>query len=92
MELRPVYKVNYLRARARWDRWQEELILVKKEMEWRITWFEHAHEVWTKRSKLEDMSEGAKVYAKLQAQKWGMFATRSRRAFGQYLGNAKLRR
>ncbi|THU99487.1 hypothetical protein K435DRAFT_572450, partial [Dendrothele bispora CBS 962.96] len=79
------YKVNYLRAGARWDRWKEELILVKKEMEWRVSWFEHASEVWTNRGELTGISEGARVYARIQANKWSMFAARSRQAFGRYL-------
>ncbi|THU86296.1 hypothetical protein K435DRAFT_868422 [Dendrothele bispora CBS 962.96] len=76
------YKVNYLRAKARWDRWKEEKVLVKKEMEWRVAWFDHAQEVWMEREMSADLSKGAKVYAAVQAEKWRMFAWRSRLAFG----------
>ncbi|THU94505.1 hypothetical protein K435DRAFT_860465 [Dendrothele bispora CBS 962.96] len=41
-------------------------------MEWRISWFEHAREVWTHRGELKGNSEGANVYARLQASKWVM--------------------
>jgi len=76
-----VYRVNYLRAKARWDRWKEEQILVKKEMGWRIAWFEHANDVWSERERTEGLSSGARVYAAVQAEKWRMFAWRSRKSF-----------
>ncbi|KAK7461402.1 hypothetical protein VKT23_008580 [Stygiomarasmius scandens] len=84
-QMESFYKVNYLRAKARWDRWEEEVILVKKEMTWRISWFEHAKEVWTRRAELEEISEGARVYARMEAHKWDLFAAKSRQAFSKFL-------
>ncbi|THU83168.1 hypothetical protein K435DRAFT_612853, partial [Dendrothele bispora CBS 962.96] len=69
-----VYKVNYLREKARWTRWTEEKILVRKEMEWRVSWFDHAEDVWSNRGMLEGLSNGARVYAMVQAEKWKAFA------------------
>jgi hypothetical protein len=39
-----VYRVNWLKAKARWNRWEEELSLVQHEMGWTIGWFKHQEE------------------------------------------------
>ena len=36
-----VYRVNWLRAKAHYDRWEEELTMVVHEMEWTTLWFKH---------------------------------------------------
>ncbi|THU97243.1 hypothetical protein K435DRAFT_662989, partial [Dendrothele bispora CBS 962.96] len=76
-----VYKVNYLRAQARWQRWAEELILVKREMEWQVNWFENRKRSWLKRSTRGGLSRGGRAYALKEANRWGAFAERSRRYF-----------
>ena len=50
-----VYRVNWLRAKARVDQWQEELILVKHEMQWTILWFQYQANLWRERSEREDV-------------------------------------
>jgi hypothetical protein len=41
-----VYRVNWLRARARAQRWSEEREIVTKEMEWVIGTFRYMERVW----------------------------------------------
>ena len=41
-----VYRVNWLRARARAARWREEEEIVLKEMEWVIGTFKYMERVW----------------------------------------------
>ncbi|KAG1821442.1 hypothetical protein DFJ58DRAFT_849975 [Suillus subalutaceus] len=43
------YRVNWLKAKARWSRWQEELSLVRHEMGWTINWFKYHEKEWDRR-------------------------------------------
>ena len=43
------YRVNWLKAKAHYDRWKEELEIVKHKMKWTILWFEHQLKVWMDR-------------------------------------------
>jgi hypothetical protein len=83
-----VYRVNWLRAKARVDRWQEELILVKHEMQWTILWFQNQADLWRERSEREDgnLPIGHKAYAKKQQKLWNMFQKKSSERFLMYLG------
>ncbi|KAG1740442.1 uncharacterized protein EDB91DRAFT_1082000 [Suillus paluster] len=40
------YRVNWLRTKALHDRWNEEVILVKHEMQWSINFFNHKAKQW----------------------------------------------
>ncbi|KAG1826698.1 hypothetical protein EV424DRAFT_1319447, partial [Suillus variegatus] len=40
------YRVNWLKAKARWNRWEEELSLVQHEMGWTVSWFKYQEEKW----------------------------------------------
>jgi hypothetical protein len=42
----PVYRVHWLKAKARRDRWREEQILVASEMEWTELFFRHRASRW----------------------------------------------
>jgi hypothetical protein len=65
-----VYRVNWLRAKARHDRWEEEVILVTKEMGWTVNWFNHYATRWRLRAQNVDAKGGAAAYAWKQAQVW----------------------
>ena len=41
-----VYKVNWLRAKARYNRWSEELKLVEREMDWTVLAFQYYGKLW----------------------------------------------
>lgn len=49
-----VYRVNWLRAKARKERWEEEMKLVRKEMDWTVNCFKFKAKLW------KEMAEGAK--------------------------------
>ncbi|KAG1732337.1 hypothetical protein EDB19DRAFT_1640236, partial [Suillus lakei] len=40
------YQVNWLRTKALRDRWNEEVMLVKHEMQWSINFFKHRAKQW----------------------------------------------
>ncbi|KAG2091658.1 uncharacterized protein F5147DRAFT_586160, partial [Suillus discolor] len=40
------YRLNWLKAKARWQRWEEELSLVQHEMGWTVGWFRYKKEEW----------------------------------------------
>ena len=80
---RPFYRVNWLRAKAWYDRWQEEVALVNHEMMWTINWFEHQKEKWTAIANDGDQhgQEGHIIYAQKQILMWAAFADKARRGF-----------
>ena len=49
-----VYRVNWLRAKACVDQWQEEQILLKHEMQWTTLWFQNQANLWRERSESVD--------------------------------------
>lgn len=72
-----------MRAKARHDRWMEELEIVKNEMKWTILWFEHQLREWNDRlaeSKKEGQS-GHIAYAEKQVAMWKMFIKEGERGF-----------
>ena len=87
-----VYRVNWLRAKARVDRWHEELMLVKHEMHWTTLWFQHQAEVWSEHSKSEhsDLPVGHKAYAAKQQKLWSTFHQRSSEKFVIYIPSSSL--
>ena len=44
-----VYRVSWLRAKARCDWWDEELRLVELEMGWTVNWFKQREKQWMER-------------------------------------------
>lgn len=44
--LLPVYHVNWMRARAQKNRWDEELMKTEKEMLWVTLYFMHHRDLW----------------------------------------------
>ncbi|KAK7449261.1 hypothetical protein VKT23_013405 [Stygiomarasmius scandens] len=81
--MKKFYKVSYLRGLARWQRWREEVLLVRKEMGWRIEWFKKASNTWRSRANTESLSYGGKAYALAQAARWKGFMERSQRRFAK---------
>jgi hypothetical protein len=84
-----VYRVNWLRAKARVDRWVEELVLVKHEMQWTIRWFQYQANLWRERSEREEGSLpiGHKAYAKKQRKLWNEFERKSSERFELYISS-----
>ncbi|KAH9477050.1 hypothetical protein JR316_0010966 [Psilocybe cubensis] len=46
---RLIFRLNWLRARAQRNRWQEELALTKKEMEWTVRFYVYMAKTWCAR-------------------------------------------
>ncbi|KAI6127047.1 hypothetical protein F5141DRAFT_1200686 [Pisolithus sp. B1] len=88
------YRINWLKARARRDRWKEEVSLVRHEMLWTCLWFEYHKDIWGKRA-LQSTEPGKEAYAKKQMGLWNDFAKKARLMFqGMYKearGNLELR-
>ena len=82
-----VYRVNWLKAKARVDRWAEEEILVKHEMQWTTLWFKNQANLWTERSKKEDpnLPSGHKSYAIKQQKLWNDFHRKATERFELYI-------
>ncbi|KAI5990270.1 hypothetical protein EDC04DRAFT_2912013 [Pisolithus marmoratus] len=87
------YRINWLKARARRDRWKEEVLLVRHEMLWTSLWFKHHKNIWEKRA-LQSTEPGKEAYANKQIGLWSDFDKKARLMFqGQYKearGNSEL--
>jgi hypothetical protein len=82
-----VSRVNWLRAKARVDRWIEEEQLVKHEMEWTTIWFRRQVESWRERSERNNpkLPLGHKSYAAKQHKLWNAFERKSSERFKLYM-------
>ncbi|KAG1732280.1 hypothetical protein EDB19DRAFT_1831399 [Suillus lakei] len=78
------YCVNWLKAKARYDRWSEELKLVQHEMFWTVSWF------GTRRSRADkSIKDGHKAYAEKQASMWAKFSAKGLKNFqGKLIGTS----
>ena len=77
-----VHRVNWLRAKATFDRASEEETLVRYEMGWTIACFQHHSDEWQKR-KEEGTSAGHRMYAARQQAMWRQFAIAGKDSFRQ---------
>lgn len=75
-----VYRVNWLKAKARYDRWNEELTLVQHEMFWTVSWFRTQEARWRARAD-ESTKDGHKAYAEKQASMWAEFSAEGLKNF-----------
>jgi hypothetical protein len=77
-----VYRVKWLRGKARYDRWQEELTTVKSEMENTIRWFQHQKLQWeVRRGKVDVALQGHVCYAEKQVVMWARMIAQAQIAF-----------
>ncbi|KAG1801986.1 uncharacterized protein BJ212DRAFT_1246864, partial [Suillus subaureus] len=74
------YRMNWLKAKARWNRWEEELSLVQHEMGWTIGWFKHQEEKWHQWWN-EAMKSGHQPYAYRQVLVWKAFVMEAEEKF-----------
>ncbi|KAG2028676.1 hypothetical protein BDR03DRAFT_813922, partial [Suillus americanus] len=74
------YRVNWLKAKARYDRWNEELTLVQHEMFWTVSWFRTQEARWRARAD-ESTKDGHKAYAEKQASMWAEFSAEGLKNF-----------
>jgi hypothetical protein len=72
--------VNWLRAKARHRRWQEEVTILENEMVWIKLWFEHEMKVWEDRQK-QSTSSGHRIFAAKQVWVWNRFLSDATQSF-----------
>jgi len=77
--------VNWLRASARFQRWNEEVILLKHEMEWTMEYFKRQQRRWKhwgENVQVEGPERaGLKSYAEKQASMWKGFMSQAKEIF-----------
>lgn len=75
----PVYRVHWLRSKAKFDRAREQQILVPYEMRWTTAYFRKQAQVWAERKSSLDGSDlgnvGLICYADRQIEMWTSFKT-----------------
>jgi hypothetical protein len=84
-----VYRVSWLRAKARFCRFSEELCILEYEMKWTVTWFQRKVEEWRKRLKDvedEERPPGLDCYCHKQMVLWGSLADQAQTKFSTVLG------
>ncbi|KIJ58337.1 hypothetical protein HYDPIDRAFT_102895, partial [Hydnomerulius pinastri MD-312] len=74
------YRISWLKAKARYCRWTEELALVKHEMHWTMLWFEKHQSEWAKRMVTSE-EPGHIAYAAKQVLMYKSFAEEARKKF-----------
>ncbi|KAG1867096.1 hypothetical protein C8R48DRAFT_747493 [Suillus tomentosus] len=77
------YRVHWLRAKALWDRWREEMLLVKLEMDWTCKFFLWKTTQWGEhmQGSLEKRLPGHGCYAGRQSQMYSLLAQDAQAAF-----------
>ncbi|KAI6115546.1 hypothetical protein EV401DRAFT_1889521 [Pisolithus croceorrhizus] len=70
------YRINWLKARARRERWKEEVSLVRHEMFWTRLWFEYHKNMWEQRA-LQSTEPGKEAYARKQMVLWSDFENKA---------------
>jgi hypothetical protein len=82
-----VYRVNWLRSKARYERWIEEKKIVSTEMGCTIRDYERRRKKWEGRAEVcaigGDEMRGHLCYALQQADMWGRFEDDARKKFGK---------
>ena len=84
MEYLPsVYRVRWLRACARLDRWTEEVTYLTSEMSWFVAYMKHMEDVCEKRaSAVLKVGDGLAAYDLRQADMWRRQGQEARIKFG----------
>lgn len=77
-----VYRVHWLRAKAKRDRAYEQTVLVPSEMDWTVAYFRHRAKVWSARQDSISVNQaGHMAYAAKQLAMWDAFAARAHLEF-----------
>ena len=71
-----MYRINWLRARAKKSRWEEESLLIPMEMNWTVNFFMRKAKEW---QDLEtgSLTKGPRAYASKQCAMWRQLAERA---------------
>ncbi|TEB37682.1 hypothetical protein FA13DRAFT_1622302, partial [Coprinellus micaceus] len=76
-----MYRVNWIRGKSRLDRWKEEVIMLKAEMDW-FVWYCRSRESKVRSWVDAYDSPGHRVYCFRQADMWSRIASRATLEFG----------
>ena len=76
-----VYRVSWLRAKARHERWSEEHILIPNEMNWTRLFFLNKVKEWAELKDLAPDKPGHVCFAEEQVNIWRQLAFRATKAF-----------
>ncbi|EAU83280.2 hypothetical protein CC1G_13152 [Coprinopsis cinerea okayama7 len=79
--LNELYRVNWLRAKARLDRWKEEHVLLRSEMDWVINFFTMREQRCLSWAGLTSQQPGHSAYAFRQAEMWRLLASDAKMSF-----------
>ena len=97
ISLSTVYRVHWLKAKARRDRWTEEFNLLSSEMDWTVSYYQYQASCWQQRADVirqgddicpddnsDDRSKRGKIcYAMKQKRMWNTMAERAVIVFEQ---------
>lgn len=82
-----MYRVNWLRAKSRRDRWAEELALTQAEMQWTRLFHLHRKNLWLSRAaEVEAEHPKLQFYARKQAKTWDLLASQVDNALARMTG------
>ena len=72
--------MNWLRAKARYDRWDEDMGFLRDEMAWTLLFFDHEEAKWQRKAAISQMQgeQGHEAYALKQAAMWKKFGVEGR--------------
>ncbi|KAG1720913.1 uncharacterized protein EDB91DRAFT_1256780 [Suillus paluster] len=86
------YRVNWLRTKALRDRWNEEVILVKHEMQWSINFFNHKAKQWLSHMDTATSAglTGHTCYAARQSHIYHQLAGHAEDTFRKMIGQPEL--
>lgn len=77
-----VYRINWLRARAKKTRWAEEAALIPKEMGWTLNYFNNKVGQWD-RLQSDSLTKGQRAYASKQCAMWRQLGERATVLFNE---------
>ncbi|EAU89886.2 hypothetical protein CC1G_07038 [Coprinopsis cinerea okayama7 len=78
--LEELYRVNWLRAQSRVERWKEEYVLLSSEMRWVLNFFDFKRRKCLEWVDLRGDSPGHIAYAHRQAQMWKLLYMQAEKA------------
>lgn len=81
-----VLRVSWMKARARYERWREEIEVVKHEMLWTTLWFKYQGKEWERRE-MEASQPGHRAYSAKQQHLWSSFQRKAEENFQNFLDN-----
>lgn len=87
MLLSSVYRVHWLRAYARHERWKEEMDIVRNEMTWTVNSFRHNALLWARHAETSFAKKlpGHRYYASRQWAFWENIADNALQSFQRAL-------